>query len=135
VTTLSPENSEDFECFTDISTCNSFADLPHVFYHGDEAQVPDFLSTERVGGHMQQRFELMCRNRKVAITLHQARGHPNNCALSLNLEARGLPYKHLKRYILAVSCEACQAAIGKRDNKTSIVAVSKRQAIGQPKKN
>jgi len=36
----------------------------------------------------------------------------------------------LKPYILAVSCDACQAAIGKRDNKTSTVALSKRQAIG-----
>jgi len=40
----------------------------------------------------------------------------------------------LKRYILAISCDACRASIGKRDNKTSAVALSKRQALAQPKK-
>jgi len=97
VTAPSPEDSEYIECFTDVSTCNSFAGLPDIFDHDDEAHVPDFLSTERVEGHMQQRFELMCRNRKEAITLHRAHGHPNNRTLLLNLEAAGLPYKHLKR--------------------------------------
>jgi len=62
VTALSPEDSEDIECFTDVSTCNSFAGLPDIFDHDDEAHVPEFLSTERVEGRMQQRFELMCRN-------------------------------------------------------------------------
>jgi len=32
-----------------------------------------------------------------------------------------------------VSCDACRAAIGKRDNKTSAVAVTKRQNIAQQK--
>jgi len=40
----------------------------------------------------------------------------------------------LKRYILAISCDACRAAIGKRDNKTSTVALSNRQALAQQKK-
>jgi len=52
---------------------------------------------------MQHRLELMCRNRKEAIELHHAHGHPKNSRLLLNLEAKGLPYKHLKRYILAVT--------------------------------
>ena len=76
----------------------------------------------------------MCRNQKEAITIHRAHGHPNNRTPLLNLEAAGLPYKHLKRYILAISCDACRAAIGKRDNKTSTVALSKRQALAQQKK-
>jgi len=96
--------------------------------------VPDFLSTERVEGRMHQRFELMCRNRKEAITIHRAHGHPNNRTLLLNLEAAGLPCKHLKRHVLAISCDACRAATGKRDNKTSTVALSKRQALAQQKK-
>jgi len=33
VTTLSPENSEEIECFTDVSTCNSVAGLPKIFDH------------------------------------------------------------------------------------------------------
>jgi len=40
----------------------------------------------------------------------------------------------LKRYILAISCDACRAAIGKRDNKKSTVALLKRQALAQQKK-
>ena len=70
VTAPSPEDSEDIECFTDVSTSNGFAGLPDIFDHDDETQVPDFLSTERVEGRMQQRFELMCRNRKETITLN-----------------------------------------------------------------
>ena len=134
VTTLSPEDSEDIKCFTKVSTCNSFAEFLDVFDHDDEAHVPDFLSTQRVEGHMKKHFELICRNRKEAMTLHRAHGHPNNRTLLFNLEAQGLPNKHLKRCILAVSCDAYQAAIGKRDNKTSTVALSKRQAIAQQKK-
>jgi len=107
VITLSTENSEDIECFIDISTCDSFAGLPNIFDYGDEAHMPEFLSTEHVEGRVQQRFELMCRNRKEAITLHRAHGHPNNRTLLLNLEAKGLPYRHLKRYVLAISCDAC----------------------------
>ena len=67
------------------------------YNYSDEAHVPDFLSIERVEGRMQQRFELMCRNRQEAITLHRAHGHPNNRTLLLNLEAKGIPHKHLKR--------------------------------------
>jgi len=88
--------------------------------------VLDFLSTERVEGRIDHLFELVCRNRKEAITIHRAHGFPNNRMPLLNLEAAGLPYKHLERYILAISCDACRAAIGKRDNKTSTVALSKR---------
>jgi len=84
VTALSTEDSEDIECFTDVSTCNSFVGLPDIFDHDDEAHVPDFLSTERVEGRKQQRFELMCRNRKEAITIHRAYGHSNNRTLLLN---------------------------------------------------
>ena len=83
---------------------------------------------------MQQRFEIMCRNRQEAITLHRAHGHPNNRMLLLNLEAKGILDKHLKRYILAVSCDACRTAIGKRDNKTSTVTLSKRKAMAQQKR-
>jgi len=93
--------------------------------------VPKFLDTERVEGRMQQRFVLMCRNRPEAMTLHHAHGHPSNRALLLNLEARGIAHKHLKSYILSVSCDACRAAIGKRDNKTLTVALAKRERSAQ----
>jgi len=67
-----------------------------MFDHDNEAQVPDFFSSEGVEGRMQHRFEVMCRNRKEARTLHRAHGHPNNCTLLLNLEAAGLPYKKVE---------------------------------------
>jgi len=53
MTAPSPEDSEDIECFTDVSTCNSFAGLPDIFDHDDEAHVPDFPSTERVEGRIE----------------------------------------------------------------------------------
>ena len=59
VTAPSPEDSEDIECFTDVSTCNSFGGLPDIFDHDDEAHVPDLFSTERVEGRIQLCFELM----------------------------------------------------------------------------
>ena len=53
----------------------------------------------------------------------------------LNLEAKGISHKHLKSYILAVSCDACRAAIGKRDNKTSTVTLSRKKSHGTTKEN
>ena len=64
VTAPSPEDSEDIECFTDVSTCNSFAGLPDIFDHDDEAHVPDFLSTDRVEGRMQQRLSSCVETKK-----------------------------------------------------------------------
>ena len=96
--------------------------------------MPKFLDTQRVEGRMQQSFELMCRNRPRAITLHRAHRHPNNRVLLLNLEAKGIAHRHLKRYILSVSCDACRVAIGKCDNKTSNVDLAKRERIAQQNK-
>jgi len=64
---------------------SSLAGLPRIFDHDDETHVPDFLSTKRVERRMQQRFELMCRNRKEAIIIHRAHSHPNNRTLLLDL--------------------------------------------------
>ena len=137
-----------------------------MFYLSDEVH---FLSTEHVESRMQQRFELMCRNRKMAIALHQLwshdsmsplkRGHrtptklgrvcsvdcrglfsvathkielgqPNNQTLLVNLEAKGPSYKYLERaYILAISCDACRAAMGIRDNKTSTAILTKARTV------
>jgi hypothetical protein len=131
---ISAEDLSDIVITSNIPTCNSFSSLPEDFDSSTEAYVPTFLSNERVEGRLQQRFENMCRLRKEAVTLHRAHGHPNNRTLLMNLEAHGIPHKHLKRYILAVSCDACRAAIGKRNNKTSAVTVTKRQNIAEQKK-
>ena len=63
---------------------NSLAGIPNIFDHDDEAHVPDFLS-KRVERCMQQRFELLCRNRKEAITIHRVHSHHNNRTLLLDL--------------------------------------------------
>ena len=70
--------------------------------------VPAFLSTERIEGRLQQRFENKCQPWKEAITPHRAHGHPNNQTLLFNLEAQSIPHTHLNRYILAVSCDTCR---------------------------
>jgi len=114
---ISAEDLSDIVITSNIPTCNSFSSLPEDFDSSIKAYVPTFLSNERVEGRLQQRFENTCRLRKETVTLHWAHGHPNNRILLLNHEAHGIPHKHLKRYILAVSCDACRAAIGKRDNK------------------
>jgi len=97
VTTPSPVDYEDVECFTDVLTCNDFARVPDIFDHDHEAaHVPYLLSTDRVEGRMQHRFELMRRNRQEAIRLHRAHGYLVNRTLLPKLEAAGLPYKHLQ---------------------------------------
>ena len=128
------EDLSDIVITSYTPTCNSFSSLPEDFDSSAKACVTTFLSNERVEGRLQQRFENICRLRKEAVTLHHAHGHPNNRTSPLNLEAHGIPHKHLKRYILAVSCDACGAAIGKRDNKTSAVTVTKRQNIAEQQK-
>jgi hypothetical protein len=122
---ISTDALSDISITASVPACNSFSSLPEVFDSRSEAHVPAFLSDERVEGRLQQRFEHMCQLRKEAITLGLAHGHPNNRRFLLNLEARGIPHKHLKRYILALSCDACRTAIRKRDNKTSAVTVTK----------
>ena len=88
-----------------------------IIDHDNEAHVPDFMSTECVEGRMQQCFELMCRNWQEVIRLHRAHGHLNNRTRLLNLETKYIPHKHVKRYFLAVSCDACRAVTGKRETK------------------
>ena len=114
--------------------CNSFSFLPEDFEPSSEAYAPTFLLIGRIEGRMQQRFENMCHLRKEVVTLHRAHWHPNNRTLLLNLEVEGIPQKHLKRYILAFSCDACRAEICQRDNKTSVGTVTKRSNIATQKK-
>jgi len=126
---ISAEDLSDIVITSNIPTCISFSSLPEDFDFHTEAYMPTFVSNERVEGRLQQRFENMCRLCMMMIAFII-----NNRTLLLNLEAHGIPHKHLKRYILAVSCDACRAAIGKRNNKTSAVTVTKRQNIAEQKK-
>jgi len=117
---ISAEDLSDIVITSNVPTCNTvgtFSSLPEDLDSSSEAYVPTFLSNKRVEGRLQQRFEIMCRLRKEAVTLHRAHQHPNNRTLLVNhdLEAHCILHKHLKRYTLAVSCDACREAIGKRD--------------------
>jgi len=57
-------------------------------------------------------------------------GQPNNQTLLLNVEAKGIAYKYLERaYILVIFCDACRAAMGIRDNKTSTAILTKARAV------
>jgi len=40
VTTPSPEDYENIECFKEVLICNKFTGLPDIFDHDDEAHVP-----------------------------------------------------------------------------------------------
>ena len=132
---ISTDALSDSSITASVLACmHSFSSLSEVFDSRSEAHVPAFLSDERIEGRLQQRFEHLCQLRKEAITLCVAHGHPNNRRFLLNLEARGIPHEHLKRYILALSCDACRAALGKCDNKTSAVTVTKRQNVAEQKK-
>ena len=44
------------------------------------------------------------------------------------MEAAEVRYKHLRRYILALDCNSCAAATGRRHNKVSTVRVEAAQA-------
>jgi len=71
--------------------------LNEVFDSRSEARVPnhDFLWTERTEERVQQRFEITCRHRKEAVTLHWAHGHFNNWTLLLKLDSWS--QRHLKQ--------------------------------------
>jgi len=126
----------DVSITASVPTCNIFSSLPEDFHSNSASYVLTFLSTECIEGRLQQHFEHMHQlwNEVITITLHCAHGHPNNQTLFLNLKTHGISHKHLKRYILAVSGDACCAAIGKRNNKKSVVNVTKRQNIAEQTK-
>ena len=46
----------------------------------------------------------------------------------MNLQASGIEFKHLKRYILAHRCDACEVAPGRRDHKVE----AKRKFMSTP---
>jgi len=48
--------------------------------------------------------------------------------LPFNLEAKYIKHKYFKRYMLAVPCDSCRAAIVKRNNNTSQVTLTKSRA-------
>jgi len=58
---------------------------------------------------------------------HTSHGHRNNRQTVLNLQAKGIKCNHLKRYILAHRCDACNAAPGRRHHKVKATKKAKRK--------
>jgi len=128
------------ENFVDLrSTCRSFIDPSNSFHMldeiddvNDEGYVPAYLTQDRIEGHFQQRYELMLQRREMAEIYHTSHGHCNNRQTVLNLQAKGMQCNHLKRYILAHRCDACDAAPGRRHHKGKATTKAKRKAKSIP---
>jgi len=129
------------EIFVDLrSTCSSFIDPSNSFHTldeiddvDDEGCVPAYLTQDRIEGRFQQRYELMLQRREMAEIDHNSHGHCNNRQTVLNLQAKGIECNHLKRYILAHRCDACDAAPGHRHHKVKATWKAKRKAKSIPK--
>jgi len=94
----------------------------------DEGYVPDYLTQDRIEGRFQQRYKLMLKRREMAGIYHTSHGHCNNRQTVLNLQAKGIECNHLKRYILAHRCDACDAAPGRRHHKVKATKKAKHKA-------
>jgi len=79
------------------------------------------------GDNFQQSYELMLQRREMAGMYHTSHGHCNNRQTVLNLQAKGIECNHLKRYILAHRCEACDAAPGRHRHKMKATKKAKRK--------
>jgi len=94
----------------------------------DEGYVPADLTQDRIEGSFQQRYELMLKQLEMAGIYHTSHRHCNNCQTVLNLQAKDIECNHLKRYILAHRCAACDAAPGRRHHKEIATKKAKRTA-------
>jgi len=64
---------------------------------------------------------------------HTSPEHCNNRQTILNLQAKGIECNHLKRYILAHRCDACEVAPGRRHHKVKVTKKAKRKAKSNSK--
>ena len=88
----------------------------------DEGYIPDAsdLTQDRIEGRFQQRYKLMLKRREMAGIYHTSYRHCNNCQTVLNLRAKSIECNHLKCYILAHRCDACEVAPGRRHHKVNV---------------
>jgi len=124
--------SENF--VNSCSTASSFIDLSNSFHTldeiddvDDEGYVPTYLSQDRIERRFQQRYDLMLKQPEMAGIYHTCHGHCNNRQTVLNLQAKGILYNHLKRYILAHRCDSCHAAPGRRHHKIKAIKKANRK--------
>ena len=111
-----------------IDPSNSFHMLDEIDDVDDEGYVPACLTQDRIEGRFQQRYELMLQRREMAEIYYISHGHCNNRSTVLNLQAKGIECNHLKHYILAHRCDACDAAPGRRHHKEKATKKAKRKA-------
>ena len=90
----------------------------------NEGHVPTYLTQDRIEGRFQQRYELMLKRQET----HTSHGHCNNHQTVLNLQAKSIGLLHLKRYILAHRCDACDAAPGRCHHKVKVTKKAKHKA-------
>ena len=107
---------------------NSFNILDEINDVATEGYVPDYLNQDWIEGRFHQRYELMLKRRKMAEVYHTSHGHCNNRQTVSNLQAKGIENNHLKRYILAHKCDACDAAPGRHHHKVRTTTKAKRKA-------
>ena len=100
-----------------IDPSNSFHMLDEINDADDEGYVPAYLTQDRIEGIFQQRYELMLQRREIAGIYHTSDGHCNNRQTVFNLQAKGIECNHLKRYMLADRCHACNTEPGRRYHK------------------
>ena len=112
-----------------IDPRNSFHVLDEINNVDDECYIPAYLTQDRIEGRFEQRYELMLKQREIAGIYHTCHGHCNNCHTVLNLQAKGIECKHLKRYSLAHRCDACDAAPGRRHH--NVKATKKAKPISK----
>jgi len=108
-----------------IDHTNSFHMLDEIDNVDDEGYIPPYLTQDRIEGRFQQRYELMLKRREMAGIYHTSNGHCNNRQNVLNLQAKGIECNHLKCYILAHRCDACDAAPGRRHHKVKATKKAK----------
>ena len=94
----------------------------------DEGYVPACLTQDRIEGRFQQRYKLMLKQRDMAGIYHTSHRHCNISQTVLNLQVKGIECHHLRRYILAKRCDACDAAPGRHHHKVKATKKAKRKA-------
>ena len=72
----------------------------------------------------------MLKRREMVGIYYTSHGHCNNHQTVLNLKTKGLQCNHLKRYILAHRCDACDVAPGRHHHK--VKATKKVQNYTKP---
>ena len=75
----------------------------------------------------------MLKRREMTEIYHTSHGHCNNRQTVLNLQAKDIECNHLKRYILAHRCDACETVPGRRHHKVKSTQKAKRKTKSNSK--